>query len=415
MKQFVAITLYLCLPLPIQSLTLKDIQFRPEKLSELKNNHHELMSPSIHKKLSQTYTTKNHDKTLKILKKLESQKLRPFEKAQVYQALGFVYLQKNEFKTSIDSFNKALDLKILPLSSALASMYTVSQLHMAQKDYKNGLKRLINWFHHVKNPDPSAYVLTASALFELNQKKSALIFINKALKQKASPPENWLQFAVTLNYENKNYTEASALLKVLTQRYPQKKKYWKQLVGLHFHLDQLKTALATIQMANKMGHLIKEKELLNLVHLQITEGLPYKGAKTLKHLIQNKKVKESKKHLEILAQAWIQAEEPDKALAPMEKAAQLSEDGVTAARYGHLLLELEKFELAIKTYSMSLKKGGISKEHVYLSRGIAYFHLKDYKKSLNDFKKAMDKENTKEIAQQWINYLHLEKNHASPL
>ena len=403
-----------------QALTFKEIQFKPEKVAELKNRRSGLVSQSVYKKLSRAYTaiTKdNHDRALKLLNKLETQtQSRPFELAQVYQTLGFFYANKNKFETSIDYFNKALALKALPLSPTLSSMYTVAQLHMAQEAYKEGLKKLINWFHHVESPNGSAYVLAATALFELKKKKSALAFINKALQKRSDPPENWLQFAVALNYENKNYRKAASALKILTGRYPHKKKYWKQLVGVYFNLDQMRQALATIQMSHKMGHLIKGKELLNMVSLQISEGLPYKGAQTLTALIKDGKVKKNKKHLEVLAQAWIHAEELEKAITPMAEAARLSKDGITAARYGHLLLELEKFELAVKAYSMSLKKGKLkSPGRIYLSRGIAQFNLKNYDLSLSDFKKSMEREQTKKAAQEWMSYVDLEKKYTKSL
>ena len=404
----------------VQALTLKDIEFQPKKVRELRSRRAALTSKATHKRLSRVHTAMSnddYDRALRILKKLETQtQSRPFELAQIYQIFGFVYANKNNIKAAIDYFNKSLALKTLPTSPTLSSMYTVAQLKVGQEDYKGGLNDLVDWFHHIEKPNAQAYVLAATALFELKKKKSALVFINKAIEKMSNPQESWLQFAVALNYENKNYKDAAAALEMLTGRYPHKKKYWKQLTGVYLNLDKTTTALATIQMAYKMGHLVEEKELLNMVSLQLSEGLPYKGAKALENFIQDKKVKKNKKHFEILAQAWIQAEELERAIGPMEKAATLSSDGKVAAKQGHLLLELEKFKLAVKAYSMSLDKGGLKYPgRIYLSRGIAKFNLKDYQGAIADFKKAMKMEKTDKAAEQWINYVNLEKKYSEVL
>ena len=403
-----------------QALTLNDVQFKPEKIAQLNHRRAALTSKATHKKLSRVHTAMTHDdydRAIDILKKLESRtQSRPFELAQVYQTFGFVYANNNNIKTAIDYFNKSLALKVLPTSPTLSSMFTLAQLKIGQEDYEGGLKDLVNWFHHVKKPNGQAYVLAATALFELKQKKSALTFINEALRQSHNPPENWLQFAVALNYENKNYKNAASALKILTGRYPHKKKYWKQLAGVYLNLDDTKTALTTIQMAYKMKHLTEEKELLNMVSLQLTEGLPYKGAKALESFINDGKIQKNKKHFEILAQAWIQAEELERAIDPMKKAAHLSNDGKAAAKHGHLLLELEKFEPAIKAYSMSLNKGGLKYPgRIYLSRGIAKFSLKNYEGAITDFKKAKEKKKTSQAAEQWINYVYLDKKYSEVL
>ena len=403
-----------------QALTLKDIQYSPEKASALKKRRAALTSKSTHKKLSRAHTAFSKEKysqALNILKKLEEKlKSRPFELAQVYQTLGFIYANQDKMTEALDYFEKSQALKTLPMSPTLSSMYTVAQINISLEKYKEGLDELVSWFHHVKKPNAQSYILAATALFELKKKKAALVFVNKAIKMTPKPPENWLQFSVALNYENKNYKEAASSLRILTESYPHKKKYWKQLTGVYLSLDKTRMALATIQMAHKMGHLMEEKELLNIISLQLSEGLPYKGAKFLDALMKESKVKESQKHFEVLAQAWIQSEELEKAVEPMRRAAELSDNGKTAINYGHILLELEKFESAEKAYSMSLKKGGLKHPgRVYLSRGITRFSLKNYKGSIQDFKKAMEEEKTKKAAQDWINYVELEQQYAKVL
>ena len=403
-----------------RALTLKDIQYKPEKVSVLKKRRAALTSKSTHKKLSRAHTAFSKEKysqALNILKKLEETlKSRPFELAQVYQTLGFIYAHQDKMTEALDYFEKAQALKALPMSPTLSSMYTMAQIKIFQEKYKEGLDELVNWFHHVKKPNAQSYILAATALFELKKKKAALIFVNKAIKMNPKPPENWLQFSVALNYENKNYNEAASSLRILTESYPHKKKYWKQLTGVYLSLDKTRMALATIQMAHKMGHLIKERELLNMISLQLSEGLPYKGAKFLEALMKESKVKESQKHFEVLAQAWLQSEELEKAMEPMGRAAELSDNGKAAINYGHILLELERFESAEKAYSMSLKKGGLKHPgQVYLSRGITRFNLKNYKGSIKDFKKAMEEEKTKKAAQDWVSYVELEQQYAKAL
>ncbi len=404
--------------LTAHALTLEDVEFKPIKAKALNDRPAALTSKFTHKRLSRSHTAliaEKYDQAIEMLKKLEAQtKSRPFELAQVYQTLGFAYANKDDLKNAVVYFKKSIDLKSLPTSPTLSSLYTLAQLQIGQEMYQSGLTTLLEWFHHVKKPRAQAYVLLATALFELKKKGPALVFINKALELSQVPAENWLQFAVALNYENKKYKEAASALRLLVERYPQKKKYWKQLVGVYLNLDDISSALATIQMAYKIKHMTEDKELLNMISLQLTEEIPYKAAKALESFMNNEQVPKNKKHFEILAQAWIQSEELERAIDPLQKAAELSKDGKVAAKQGHLLLELGRFSHAVKAYSMSLKKGGLkSPGRIYLARGIAQLNLKKYEEAIANFEKAQGIEKTSQAAEQWLQHVHLEKRYTS--
>ena len=69
-------------------------------------------------------------------------------------------------------------------------------------------------------------------------------------------------------------------------------------------------------------------------------------------------VKDSFKTLKLLADAWRMAQEIDKAIPVLEKAASMAKNGETYILLGNLYLFEDRLEDAIKAIENGIKKGG---------------------------------------------------------
>ena len=207
------------------------------------------------------------------------------EKAQFTLHIGRIYKHKENNRKSLVYFQKALDLKALPYNQHLSALYNISQIHIEKERYDKALELLKIWFSINENPFPQSYILLAYCYYEQNQIPIALKYVEKTLSLVGKPKENWLQFAVAIYLKQKNYEKAQSSLERLVALYPSNPSHWKQLAGVYLYRDKNHYAFITLDMADKMGHLNRKSEYLNLSALYIQQGLPYQGALLLKQKI----------------------------------------------------------------------------------------------------------------------------------
>ena len=387
---------------------------------ELKNRRSALISKGTHRRLSRAHSLmakNNLTEAIEVLGRLmESTKSRPHEQAQVMQAMGFAYAQKDNFKKAIELLQGSIDLKTLPYAATLSTLYTIAQVQVAQENYKTALKTIDNWFELADEPSPDAYVLKATIFAQQKKQKQALALVTKAIDMTDKPKESWLSFAVAMNYELEKFQEAGRLLEKLAGLYPEKAKYWKQLAGVYLNIDKNKKALATMELAHKGNYLEQGSEILNLVSLFIYGGIPLKGARILEQALKEGKVKKTQKNYEILGDAWVQAEEMDKGLVAYAESAKMAKDGRIFAKQGRIYLEQEKWEQANKYLTEGLKMGKIKNpQHVHMALGVARFNLKKFELANQAFiaaKKASEK--VEKQANQWLEYVKAEDMRMNP-
>jgi tetratricopeptide (TPR) repeat protein len=106
------------------------------------------------------------------------------------------------------------------------------------------------------------------------------------------------------------------------------------------------------------------------------------------------------------------AQEVDKAIPVLEKAAQMSKDGKSYVLLGNLYLSEDRLELAVESIKKGLKKGKIDKiSQVHLTLGQAYFELQKFDNAKKEFRiAARDKDKkVKSTANNWIKYTENEE------
>ena len=387
---------------------------------ELKSRSAALTSKGTHRRLSRAHTlmAKNKlDDAIAMLDRLmKSTANRKHEQAQVMQAMGFAYAQKENYKKALKYLQGSVDLGVLPYSPTLSTLYTIAQVHLAQDDYKTALKKLDEWFTLADEPSPDAYVMKATIFAQQKKSKEALALVTKAIDMTDKPKETWLAFAVAMNYELEQYKEALRLLEKLVGLFPAKKKYWKQLTGTYLNLENNKKALATMELADKGQYLETDTEIMNLVSLFIFGGIPYKAGKMLEKALAEGRVPKTQKNYEILGDAWVQAEELQKGLNAYAESAKMAKDGRIFAKQGRIYLEQENWKKADKYLTQGLKMGSIKKtHHVHMALGVARFNLKKFESATASFLAAKKSSDTvKKQAEQWISYVKAEDMRMNP-
>jgi tetratricopeptide (TPR) repeat protein len=265
--------------------------------------------------------------------------------------------------------------------------------------------------------------------------------ISLAEEEGYKPKENWYVIvAACIGELKKQIGEKESLLQqldiyeILVNLYP-KKLYFIQLGGTYGQLGREKDYMITMKAAHAKDFLNKESEYLALTQLLLLNQNPYWAAQVLvsgqnkiitytetvldKNTGKEVKVektgpvvKDNEKNLKLLADSWRMAQEVDKAIPVLEKAAVLSKDGKAYVLLGNLYLGEDRMQEAVDAIKKGLKKGKIEKlSQVHLTLGQAYFELQKFEEAKKEFRiAARDKDKkVKTTANSWIKYTENEE------
>ena len=211
-----------------------------------------------------------------------------------------------------------------------------------------------------------------------------------------------------LYFEKRQYANAVEPLKQLIVLYP-RKSYWIQLSALYSQLDREEEALATLQLAYDQGLLDLDRELRQLAQLYLHHGLPYRAAFVLEKGLTEEIVESDAESWEMLANSWLLAQESERALEPLAKAAQLAESGDVYVRLGQVHLEREEWKLASAALARGLEKGDLDDPGgVNLLLGIAFYHQKQPERARRHFGAARANESSEKSARQWLELMDQE-------
>ena len=122
----------------------------------------------------------------------------------------------------------------------------------------------------------------------------------------------------------------------------------------------------------------KHDELLRIAQLYLFYEVPYKAALILEEELESGRIEDEEKNWEQLANAWLSAREW-KAIPPLKKAAEMSEDGELFLRLGQTFMQEENWKEAEEYIKYAIKKGDLENPE-----GLGSFLvLQETKKALN--------------------------------
>ena len=200
----------------------------------------------------------------------------------------------------------------------------------------------------------------------------------------------------------------------LLLRFP-KKQYWIQLSLIYGAKEDHEISLAVQQMAYDQGLLTEDKELRRLARSYLYRDLPYPAAKVLESEIKGGRIEGDSDAHELLANSWIAAREFDRSLPPLQKAADLSEDGNLYVRLAQVHMQREEWGEAAQKLEAALEKGELKdRGNAVLLAGIAHYNDSQAGRARSYFARARGFESTRAEANRWIAHLAAEAAQEGP-
>jgi len=371
--------------------------------------------------------------------------LKSYDRSVVWNSWGYVYFTEGKYDLAMSAYQKVIDEQEVTLPIRNAAIFTLAQLYLVKENYKKGIELILLWMDEVEEVTAQSWSLLGQAYFQEGNYKKSMSSMKKAISMSEEegykPKENWYVIvAACIGELKKEIGEKESLLQqleiyeILVNLYP-KKLYFIQLGGTYGQLGREKDYMITLKAAHAKDFLDKESEYLALAQLLLLNQNPYWAAKVLvsgqkkittttetivdKITGEESKiektgpvVKDNEKNLKLLADSWRMAQEIDKAIPVLERAAKLSKDGKSYVLLGNLYLAEDKLEKAVDSIKKGLKKGKIDKiSQVHLTLGQAYFELQKFDEAKKEFRTAArDKDKkVKTTANNWIKYTENEE------
>ena len=371
--------------------------------------------------------------------------LKSYDRSVMWNSWGYVYFQDGEYDKAMKAYENVINEPEVTLPIRNAALFTLAQLNLVKENYTKGIELILQWMDQVETVTAQSWSLLGQAYFQQGNFRKAMSAMKTAISMSEEegykPKENWyVLLAACINELKKEIGTKKALLQqldiyeILVNIYP-KKLYFIQLGGTYGQLGREKDYMITLKAAHAKDFLDKESEYLALAQLLLLNQNPYWAAKVLEsgqkkivtytETVKDKTtgketkiektgpvVRDNEKNLKLLADSWRMAQEIDKAIPVLEKAAKLSKDGKSFVLLGNLYLAEDRLDKAVDSIKKGLKKGKIDKiSQVHLTLGQAYFELQKFDDAKKEFRTAArDKDKkVKTTANNWIKYTENEE------
>lgn len=353
------------------------------------------------------------------LARLEKMKdLQPNEKAQLYTAYGYAYFSQERYDEAAAAYEQVLAQENLSEVMRTSTLYTLGQLHFHLEHYDLALQRLEEWLAMVENPGPEPFVLMGQALYQLGRLDEAAGPVRRAIaeaEERGQPPkENWYALLRVIYFESGDQERLLDVLKTLVARFP-RKEYWIHLASAYGEAGDARRQLATYELAHAQGFLTSGAEIVQLSQLLLQAEVPYRAATLLQDGLDRGTVEATAEHWRLLAQAWNLAQEHDRAIVALGKAAELSDDGELDARIAQSYANLGQWEQAAAAAATALAKGVDDPQDMQMMRGMAFFELGRFGEAKTAFTAAMRSASSRESASRWLAYVEREEQRLQEL
>ncbi len=355
----------------------------------------------------------DYDSARAVMAEAMTRKLSSYERAHMLNVTGYTWYEQNDLERALATYRDALALEELPDSMIVTLRLSLGQLNLIKEDYVEAEKHLRALLLLPDQNTSSNQVLLAAALVGQERYADALEPLLSAIKEKETegevPRENWLSMLSSIYYELDDYPKMLAVVEQLAVHYT-REQYLMNLAALHGQLGDTQRQLALIESLLDKELLRQPTHLQMIANLFLGEAMPYKAATLLEREMAAGRIESTVRNLELLSQAWYMSAETEKAIAPLARAAELSESGELYLRLARLHMDAYRWEEARDTSRSALEKGGLRQEgQAWLLQGMAEVRLKQFGGARKRFRKAADFDDTRKYAKQWLNYVDAEE------
>ncbi len=344
----------------------------------------------------------------------EMDDLNSYETAQMWNFYAFIYFGQDNYREAIRAYEMVLQQPDLPLGMETNTMYTLCQLYFQQERYDDSLAMLDRWFAISEDPGAEPYVLKSQIFYSLQRYRDgiepilAAIQINEDLDRE--PQENWYRLLNVFYYELEDYPNVIDVLRTMIEIWP-KREYFVQLSAMYGQEGNEDAQIALYQVAHEAGWLTGSNELVQMAQLLLQADVPIKAAQIIQEGLDGGTIESNERNWRLLAQSWQLAQEDQRAIPALIRAAGLAEDGTLDVNLAQSYQNLYEWESCEEAAREGIRKGDLRREdQAYMILGSCLFEQKEYAAARNAFEEAAEDDRSRGNARSWIQYVDSEES-----
>lgn len=330
-----------------------------------------------------------------------------FEKAVIYYNMGFAHSATENYGKATESFAKALQLNALPQQQHEQLQYNLGQLYIAANKPDEGIRTLQQYVTESCGKVPAeAHIFLANALSQAKRYKEAVPEIDRAIEKAGTVKESWLQLKLAINFELKDFKACAEALVGLIGLTSNSAEYWRQLSSMFLQMKRDTEAVAVLALAERQGYIAKPAELVNLYNVYMMMDLPFKAGSVLQRAVDEGKLPADEKHLDQIANAWINAREAQRAEATLKKLAAIADRGEYHFKLGAMYGDNEQWRDSKQALDQAIQKGGLKRAgEAWMRLAVANYNLNNVPGTQAALQQAMKFDETRQQAGEWLKYL----------
>lgn len=347
----------------------------------------------------------------------ETRDLNSFEKANVQSLYAITYFDREDYEGAAGAYEIILELprNELPEGFVQAAMRNLSSTYWNLERPRDALALLDEWIAlPTTQAGSSDWYLKGTMHYELEEFAAGAGALREAIaianRRGEIGEENWYRLLAALYSELGETDDAIDTLTTLATHWT-KRSHVLQLAGQLSLAGRDNEVLSLYEAAYEAGWLRSSQDLVSLASLFLQAEIPYKAAAVLEAGLASGNVESNERNWNLLGQAWQSARNHDEAIAALEQASRLAENGEADIRLARSLALRARWEECIAASNRGFERGGISAPGIArIQLGQCHFYLRQWDEAEAAFEQAEQVERTRENAREWLSYVLSRRN-----
>jgi len=354
---------------------------------------------------------KQWDTALGELKKAQAvENKTPVESYQIDEFLGYILLQKKQYKEAAVVFERMLDSGQVPADQVDDRTKAVAQMYFQEKEYKKSAQWAKKWLDKHPNNEDMA-VLLGQSYYLLNDFKGAAStmagLVSQIEKSGGTPKENYIQIVLSSQFKQDNKDGVADALKKMVRYYP-KPEYWENLTDIYRRKNNGdRVNLGYYRLMNDVGVLKDKNDFMEYAQLTIEAGVPGEGQSVVEKAMAAGTLKsddktEQGRYERLLAATKKQATADRASLGQLAKDAEKAPQGQALVGLGQAYVSYGMLDEGIAALQEGIKKGGVTDiDDAQISLGLAYLKKGQKDQARQAFKAVKADSKWADLASLW--------------
>jgi pentatricopeptide repeat protein len=313
---------------------------------------------------------------------------------------------RGDYANALAALQPAVQQGILPGAEQREAQLTLGKLLVANGQSQPGLDMLRNSLQGEASPPPDVLMALAQGYAQAGQCRQAIPEAKRAVESAADAPAEWYQLLISCLYQDHDYAGAAEQLEAALSHYPEQTQYWAQLGNAYAQAGDPSKALAVYALMYRQGLIRQSQDYLNLASLYTQNNVPYQAALTLQEGLQSGAVAASEANYTLLANAWQDAGDLDRAVAALGEAEKQSRSGDPLVAQAQIYTQRHEWFSAIDSAKKAISKGGLKRPgRAWLLQGIAQVQNRQYDEGTASLREALKYDDSRAQAEAWLHFL----------